>query len=141
MYVDYFQPNIGVQMWRRTVKQRSIVDRWSWGELKLRNNLEIYDPATNVLHTIKKFKLRHAYEGGAEHPTFRVEGEGPTARCRMVLKCYSRAYWRFEQKHLAGLVRSLPFFNEEPAGVTGVEVEGKATGRKESRAGLGVVAA
>jgi len=141
MYIDYFQPNIGVQMWRRGVKQRSIVDRWSWGEMKLRNNLEIYDPGTSTLHTIKKFRLRHTYENGSEQPTFRVSGEGPTARCRMVLTSYSRAYWRFEQKHLAGLVRSILYYNEYPAELTEFEFEDKATGRKVTRSDLGFVAA
>jgi len=141
LYLDYFQPNVGAQMWRRTERQRSVFDRWSFAELKLRNNLEVYDPGTGVLHTIKKFKLRHGYEKGSKLPIFRAEGTGPTARVALTLKTYSRAYWRFEQKHLRGLVRSILYYNEYPAELLDFEFEDMATKRKLTRADLGFVAA
>ncbi len=141
MYIDYFQPNVGAQMWRRTANQRSVFDKWAFAEKKLRNNLEIYDPGTGVLHTIKKFKLRHTYEDGSDMPIFRAEGTGPTARVALTLKTYSRAYWRFEQKHLAGLVKSILYYNEYPAELTDFEFEDLATHRKLTRADLGFVAA
>jgi len=141
MYIDYFQPNVGPQMWRRTARQRSPVDRWWWGELKLRSSLDIYDPTTGVNHTIRRFRLRHRYLRGSDHPVFTVEGTGPTARARMELSTYSRAYWSFAQKHLGGLLTSRLFYNEYPAVLTAFEFEDLTTGRKVTRQELGFVAA
>jgi hypothetical protein len=141
LYVDYFQPNIGAQMWRRTAKQRSVFDRWWWAELKLRNNLEVFDPGTQTLHTLKEFKLRHHYEKGSDLPIFVGVAEGPTARVSLTLKTYSRAYWRFQQKHLGGLVKSILYYNEYPAELTAFEFEDKRSGRKITREDLGFVAA
>lgn len=141
LYLDYFQPNIGAQMWRRTAKQRSIFDKWWWAELKLRNNLEVYDPGTQTLHTLKEFKLRHTYDKGSDMPIFHGVAEGPTARVHLTLKTYSRAYWRFEQKHLGGLVRSILYYNEYPSELTEFEFEDLRNGRRLSRQDLGFVAA
>jgi hypothetical protein len=141
LYLDYFQPNVGAQMWRRTARQRSVFDKWSFAEIKLRNNLEVFDPETQELHTIKKFRLRHTYEKGGKMPVFRASGEGPTARVALTLKTYSRAYWRFEQKHLAGLVKSILYYNEYPSELTDFSFEDLKTGRRLSRSDLGFVAA
>lgn len=140
-YLDYFQPNVGVQMWRRTARQRSIVDRWSWGEKKLRNNLEVYDPRTQTMHTLKDFRLRHTYDGAGELPVFRAEAEGETARVKIELRTYARTYWRFQQSHLGGLLKSILFYNEYPAELTAFEFEDKSTGLTASREDLGFVAA
>jgi len=141
LYMDYFKPNIGPQMWRRTAKQRSLVDRWWWAEKALRANVEIYDPGTGTFHRMKKFKLRHHYADGSEHPIFVGEASGPTARVRFTLETYSRAYWRFEQKHLGGLVKSILYYNEYPAELTAFEFEDLRSGRKLTRSDLGFVAA
>jgi len=141
LYLDYFQPNIGAQMWRRTQKQRSVFDRWSWLEIKLRNNLEVFDPGTETLHTLKELKLRHTYEKGSDYPVFTGVASGPTARVRLTLKTYARAFWRFEQKHLAGLVKSILYYNEYPAELTAFEFEDMRTHRRLSREDLGFVAA
>ena len=141
MYIDYFQPNIGPQMWRRTAKQRSIFDSWWWGERKLRSTMDIYDPATGVNHEFRGFKLRHSYPRGSDFPIFHVEAESATARARFDLATYSRAYWKFAQKHLGGLITSRLYYNEYPAELTSFEFEDLTTGRKLTRADLGFVAA
>lgn len=141
MYIDYFQPNIGAQMWRRTTRQRSVFDRWWWGEYKLSSSLDIYDPETGVQHRIKKFRLRHHYPPGSDMPVFVVDGQGPTAKAHMELSTYSRAYWSFAQKHLGGLLTSRLFYNEYPAELTAFAFEDLRTGRKVGREQLGFVAA
>ncbi len=141
MYIGYFQPNIGPQMWRRTARQRSVVDRWWWGEYKMSSSLEIYDPETGFMHTLKKFRLRHHYPKGSDYPIFTVEGTGPTARTRMELATYSRATWSFAQRHLGGLVTSRLYYNEYPAELTKFEFQDLRTGRRVTRQDLGFVAA
>ncbi len=141
MYIDYFQPNIGPQMWRRTTRQRSVFDRWWWGEYKLSSSLDIHDPGTGTNHSIKKFRMRHRYDRGSDFPVFMVEGEGPTARAKLELTTYSRAFWSFAQKHLGGLVTSRLYYNEYPAELTGFSFEDLKTGRKLEREDLGFVAA
>jgi hypothetical protein len=141
MYIDYFQPNVGPQMWRRTAKQRSLVDRWWWGEYRLSSSLDIHDPETQKTHSIKKYRLRHTYAKGSDLPVFTIDGVGPTARAHLELTTYSRAYWSFAQKHLAGLITSRLYYNEYPAELTAFEFEDLETGRKLTREDLGFVAA
>ena len=125
-YIDYFMPHIGLQMLRRTVKPRSILDRKG---IPLSRTIQFYDPETDTLHRFKRMTLRKEFikkpEWKEELPVFHVRGENSAGETiRLVVESYSRAYWRFQQKFW-GIFSSILYYNEYPAVVREFEFKGK----------------
>ena len=127
-YIDYFRPHIGFQMFRRTKKPRSWMDR---DGLPLSKGIQFYDPETDTLHRFKKMTVKKTFIPGPEHlggedlPIFHVEGknaEGETIS--MELESYSRAYWRFEQKFWK-FFKSILYYNEYPVTLKSFTFTGK----------------
>ncbi|MCK4613400.1 MAG: hypothetical protein KAU14_01245, partial [Thermoplasmata archaeon] len=112
-YIDYFRPHLGFQMFRRTEKPRTWLDR---NGISLSKGILFYNPETDTLHRFKNMTIRKSFIQGPkeELPVFHVQGSNTEGeRIRVLLESYSRAYWRFEQRFW-GIFRSILYYNEYP---------------------------
>ena len=114
-YIDYFNPHIGMPIFRKTDAPRS---GWDWGELKLSKHMQFYNAAEDRVYEMRRLKVRKEWSKDGL-PIFKVHGRSRDGRTEleMRLASYSRACWRFEQKYLRWLT-SILYYNEYP-----VEVE------------------
>ena len=129
-YIDYFRPHIGFQMFRRTERPRSWMDR---DGISLSKGIQFYNPGTDILHRFKNMTVKKTFipgkvvdtgGEGEELPIFHVQGENSEGETiRLVLESYSRAYWRFEQKFW-GIFRSILYYNEYPVVLKEFEYKG-----------------
>jgi len=157
-YIDYFRPHIGFQIFRRTEKPRSWMDR---NGLSLSKGIQFYNPDTDTMHRFKRMTVdktflkipdniekegkdetKRTIERNEELPIFHVKGENSEGEeIRFELESYSRAYWRFEQKFW-GIFKSILYYNEYPVilkdfhykgtdGVIGKQDLGKVVGNAE----------
>ena len=134
-YLDYFMPHVGLTILRGTDRPRSWLDRD--GHFMGRS-LQFWDGAEQRLRKFKRTRIRKTFTGD-DLPVFHLRGENEHGTIELELEAYSRAYWRFEQKYLLGLGRSILYYNEYPAQVNRFELV--QDGKRTSLADLGWTAA
>jgi len=117
-YMDYFMPHIGMPIFRRGLKHRSI---WDWGEKHLSNNLQYFDPRRRKYQHFEGLKISREYENDLPIFTFRGEEKGEKIKLR--IRAYSRAHWRIKQPWL-GILSTVLVYNEYPAFVEEFEIKG-----------------
>lgn len=117
-FLEYFKPNIGLQMLRKDSLHASIFDS---GEIPLSKRTQFYDAEKNELHVFKKMKLSKVYEN--DLPIFKIKGRNENEEIEFVLKAYSRAYWRFEEPSL--FIKSILYYNEYPTILSSFLLKGK----------------
>lgn len=110
-YVDYFMPHIGPPVLRRSLHHQSSLD---WGEHPLSKGWQFYDAEDDELHRIKSVWVSKSYEN--DLPTFVLRGEERDCSIEMVMKSYSRAYWKVRQPFLKFFCSYL-YYNEYPVNV------------------------
>jgi len=108
-YLDYFKPHLGLGMFRKTERPRSGLDRL---ELPLSKNLQFYDATRDELFRFRKLSVKKIFDP-ENLPSFHVRAWGEKGEVTLVLKAYSRAYWRFEQKYWK-FFKSILYYNEYP---------------------------
>ncbi len=132
-FIHYFNPFIGPQIFRTKKKQRSKLD---FGDLSLSGSILFYHKETDSEFDFssKSVDVRHHFED--DMPVFVVTGEDEDKRIRIVLKAYSRAYWRFQQPRKYGM-KSILYYNEYPANLLDFEFEKKDGTLKVKKEDLG----
>ncbi|MFQ6107278.1 MAG: hypothetical protein ACE5QF_06810 [Thermoplasmata archaeon] len=114
-YVDYFMPHIGPPAFRRSLSHRSGLD---WGEWPLSRSWQFYDSSDDEFHRIRNISMSRSYE--KDLPTFTLHGREGDRSIEMVMRAYSRAYWKVKQPFLK-LLCSYLYYNEYPVNVTKFE--------------------
>lgn len=128
-YVDYFMPHIGPPAFRRSLDHRSRLD---WGEWPLSRSWQFYDSSDEKLFKIKNIQMSRTYEN--DLPIFRLRGREGDRSIEMVMKAYSRAYWKVKQPFLR-LFCSYLYYNEYPVNV--VQFDFKCGSEKRTLSDLG----
>ncbi len=118
-YMDYFMPHIGMPIFRRGLKHKSI---WDWGEKHLSNNLQYYDPDKKKYHTFEGVKVKREYED--DLPIFVLKRDNGNEIIKARIRTYSRAYWQIKQPWL-GILSTVLVYNEYPAFVEEFEIKGR----------------
>lgn len=111
-YVDYYKPHIGIPMFRTTDNQKS---KLTFGELPVSMSAFFYHRPTDSIYKFKKVKITFNLRNSL--PVFRVVckgGKNSGHEMKIILKTYSRTYWRFEQKKKFPM-KSILYYNEYPA--------------------------
>jgi len=112
-YIDYMYANIGLQMLRKKEKHKTFLDRF---EIPVTKGVVFYHRPTNTTYKFKKMKIWHEYEN--DLPIFYIDAKSRDGKGHIHLKyeCYSRAYWRFQQK--GTLSKNVLYYNEYPSTLT-----------------------
>jgi hypothetical protein len=134
-YLDYFMPHVGLTIFRKTDRPRSWLDRDGYF---MGRSLQFWDGAEQRLRKFKRTRIRKTFTDG-DLPVFHLRGENERGTIELELEAYSRAYWRFEQKYLLGLGRSILYYNEYPSQLNRFELV--QDGKRTSLADLGWTAA
>ncbi len=134
-YMDYFMPHVGLGIFRTTDRPRSWLDR---DGRFLSRSLQFWEEGAQRLHKFKRLRIRKEFTS-QDLPVFHLTGENEHGTIKVDLEAYSRAYWRFEQRYLRGLRRSILYYNEFPAQLTGFELV--ADGARTTLEDLGWTAA
>ena len=126
-FIDYMIPHTGLNIFRRSKRARSTLDR---GSIKLSRKMEFYDAERDELHHFNRVRVKRTYREGMGYenrreplPTFHVEIEEKGYKLRMTLESYSRAVWSFRQPFL-GFIPTRLFYNEYPARMTSFDLRG-----------------
>ncbi len=126
-FMDYFIPHLGLPIFRRGLKHRSVFDRW---ERPLSNSFEFYDPRENRYHKLKGIRIERRYEN--DLPIFTLSGSDGDRRLKAELTTYSRAYWVVKQPFL-GVFNTALVYNEYPAIMTDFSLRYGSNGEREIR--------
>jgi hypothetical protein len=124
-YLDYFIPYVGPGVLRSTDRARSWLDHGEW---KVGRSLQFWEEGAQRVHKFKRTRIRKTFTSD-DMPVFHVSAENAHGSIDLELEAYSRAYWRFEQKYLGGLGRSILYYNEYPSQLNRFElvVDGRRT--------------
>jgi len=135
-YFDYFNPHLGFDLLRRTDAHDSILNRWNKVDRPMNRAARFYDIEEDVTHRFDRAWVKKSYVD--DLPVFRVNALDRKTGSTMnfTLESYSRAYWRFEQRHMR-IFRSILYYNEYPVMLKDFEM--KLPGRKVTREELGYV--
>lgn len=113
-FIQYFNPFIGPQIFRKGKKQRSLLD---WGDISLSKSLLFYHRETDTEYKFRSKDIQIKHSISDELPSFVITGEDDEKRIKIELDAYSRALWRFEEPNK--LRRNSVFhYNEYPAELT-----------------------
>ena len=127
-YLDYFIPHVGPSMFRKKLDHKSVLDRQGHS---LSRHLQFYNAPIDRLFRFRDLKISKSYDEN-DLPTFILNGKAEDSSIRVVLKSYSRATWRFQQKYLK-LLTSILYYNEYPVTIAEFELKWQDEKGEEKR--------
>ncbi|MFW6196515.1 MAG: hypothetical protein ACOC5D_04180 [Thermoplasmatota archaeon] len=110
-FIHYFNPFIGPQMFRSKKKSSSWLD---WGDLRLSRSIRFYHRQTDREFNFSTGDIKVTRQNNDGLPRFLIKGDDRHKEIYIKLSAYSRAYWRFQQKHKL-LRNNIFYYNEYPA--------------------------
>jgi len=112
-YFDYFMPHIGFDLLRRTDSQGTVLNRLNTLDRSVSRSARFYDIEEDRTYKFDRIRLKKHYRN--DLPVFRVKALDRESGSTMdfTLESYSRAFWRFEQRHFR-IFKSILYYNEYP---------------------------